>query len=127
MEQVKFLNDTVWCTLAPSKIHGIGVHALRDIKKGEKLNCWGRQDFRWFTILYSKFDELKPEIRELIEQRWPIVKDGHSFLSPNNDVRLISFMNHADNPNYDHKTDIAICAIIKGEEVTEDYGEYKHF
>ena len=29
------LNRTVWATIAPSKIHGIGVHAIRDIPKGQ--------------------------------------------------------------------------------------------
>ena len=31
------LNDTVWATLGYSKIHGIGVITLKNIKQGEEL------------------------------------------------------------------------------------------
>ena len=42
-EQIMELSSTVKCKLAPSNIHGIGVFAIRDIKKGEKFtkeNIW---------------------------------------------------------------------------------------
>ena len=36
-EQISQLNERVKLKVAPSKIEGVGVHALRDIKKGEKI------------------------------------------------------------------------------------------
>ena len=42
-QQIAELNEEIRCHLKPSSIHGIGVFALRDIKKGEKevRPLWG--------------------------------------------------------------------------------------
>ena len=77
---------------------------------------------QWIKTDASK---LRPEIRKIIMQRWPITKDGNPFLSPNDDALLISFLNHSDKPNYDKFKDEAFTDIEKNEEITEDYGEYK--
>ena len=116
------LNRTVKAKLAPSKIHGIGVFAIRDIKKGERIYAKGREDIKWLNLTEKELSELRPEIKELILQRWPGAILGHSFLSPNNDARLISFMNDGkDDSNYDPHTDTALRDIRLGEEITEDY------
>lgn len=114
------LNETVWCTLAPSPIHGIGVFALRDIQKGQTLHCLGTPNQT--TLLLTETEGLAPEILALIRQRWPLALEGSLFQSPNDDARLISFMNHSDTPNYDKYNDTALTDIRKGEEITEDYG-----
>lgn len=116
-KDIQELNEEVKCTIAPSKIHGVGVFALRDIKKGERLYT-RLHDFRLYEIPYEKLDLLRPEIRQIIVERWPIVINGFSFEHPNN-MNLMSFMNHSDEPNskYDH----TLKDIKKDEEVTEDY------
>jgi hypothetical protein len=116
------LNDTVWAKLAPSRIHGIGVVAIRDIPAGQKIYCQStrqeaRKDFSY---------DILPEIRHLIIQRWPRATEGGEFLSPNDDARLLSFMNHSGHPNYDPYTDTTLQDIKRGEEITEDYMEYKN-
>lgn len=115
------LNNTVWATIAPSKIHGIGVFALRDIKKGQILNLSGGNG-KWIR---TDLDKVVPEVRKLICQRWPIEKDGHPYLSPNDDALMVSFINHSDDFNYNKLTDTANKDIKKGKEITEDYGDYK--
>jgi len=108
------------CTIAPSKIHGVGVFALYAIKKGEKM--YVNDGPIWCNA--SDLNRSKPEIKRIIAQRFPTTAAyGQPFLI--NDVRLLSYMNHADKPNYDKFYDTALRAIKKGEEVTEDYGEYK--
>ena len=68
-------------------------------------------------------EDTLPEIRKLILERYPLAeKELHIYAHPNDDARLISFMNHSDNPNYDNETDTTLREIKKGEEVTEDYG-----
>lgn len=120
MKEIKELNDQVKCTVRPSSVHGVGVFAIRDIKKGEKLYCQGNPNTRWYAIPYDLFDQLHPDVRELIEQRWPKVKEGSLFQSPNDDARLQSFMNHGgEDSNY--LNDIALRDIAKGDEVLEDY------
>lgn len=119
-EQIKELTETVKCRLAPSKVHGVGVHTIRDIKKGEKLHCLIETPL-WCTIPFDKLTLLPDEIRQLILDRWSPVVNGAPFLSPNHDAIMINFMNHSNTPNYDPKTDRATKDIKKGEEVLEDY------
>ena len=118
----QFLNNTVWATLAPSKTHGIGVFAIRDIPKGQKLYCY---PFARTTLELKTLDGILPEIRDIIIQRHPLATKGGEFMSPNDDSVLIVFMNHADTPNYDKETDTTLIDIKKGDEIFEDYGECK--
>lgn len=120
-EQINDLNNNVKCKIGPSKIHGVGVIAIRKINKGEQLHCKPKPMARWYDVPYSRFDEIVPEIREIILQRWASVVNGSHFLSPNEDAIMLVFMNHSDNPNYDVATDCAIKDIAEGEEVLEDY------
>ena len=119
--QIAELNKEVRCYLAPSPIHGIGVFSLQDIKKGEKVYCQPNQFRKWYSIPYERFNELRPEVSDLILQRWASVINQSQFQSPNDDAWLILFMNHSDNPNFDQSSDLALRDLAKGEEVTEDY------
>ena len=121
-EQISKLNSEVKCRLAPSKIHGVGVFAIRNVKKGEKLYCQSEQR-EWMTVPFLRFGEIGSVVKDLILDRWPKVKDGGVFLSPNDDARLVSFMNHCEAPNYDSHKDEALFDILKGEEVVEDYNK----
>lgn len=114
---IKLLNEIVKVRIAPSKVHGVGVVAMRDLKKGEKLYLDAQ--FQWLDVPYKKFKELRPEVRELILERWPLVIKGSHFVYP--DTRLQAYCNHSDFPNYDNKTDTTLTKIYAGEEITEDY------
>lgn len=114
------INATVLATIAPSPIHGVGVFAVQNIKKGQKMYI------RWVPMgmIQTTLSKLKPEVRKIIEQRWPPVVDGYPFVHPHEDANHLSFMNHSDDPNYDDKADIALRDIKAGEEITEDYRKY---
>jgi SET domain-containing protein len=117
-EQINILNT--WCKLklAPSKIHGVGVFALRPILKGQK--CYADQRPEIFSIPYSSFNKLFPEIKEFILSKWPQVINGSRFIYPTE--RWQAYMNHSsDNPNYDIFNDMALRDIEVGEELLEDY------
>ena len=116
---IKLLNEQVKCRLGASNIDGVGVFAIRNIEKGERLYCRNVPVTRPITL--DSLDELLPEVRELILQRYPLALEGIEFLNPNEDARLISFMNHSGDPNYDIHNDSATRYIKKGEEITEDY------
>lgn len=120
---IQNLNETVRCKLAPSDIHGVGVFAIRDIEKGERLYCQEGQQVPIY-VPYKRFREIRPEVREIILSRYPLVRFTNThFLSPNDDARLISFMNDGKNDsNYDPHTDTALRDIKEGEEITENYG-----
>ncbi len=121
---VNYLNKTVWARLAPSKIHGIGVFAIRAIPKGIKItdhSVHNIRDARPFKIKMDDFDKIHLSIRELILDHWTFRQDQDVFVifSPNAEVCLQSFMNHSDDPNTDGEH--SIRDIAEGEEITEDY------
>ena len=120
-DQIAELNLEVRCHIAPSKIAGVGVFALRNIKKGEKCYCFPNQFRKWYAVPYERLNELRSEIREVVITRWPSIINGSAFQSPNDDVWIISFMNHSSVPNYSVDTDMALRDIKTGEEVVENY------
>ena len=96
--------------LAPSKIHGVGVFAMVDIKKGECL----------FSDQFPERFTISPdEVPEDVKGRHPYVNTRGVLIYP--DVRYQAYMNHSDDPNFDNQTDLALRDIKKGEEVTENY------
>ena len=123
-EQIEYLNRTLVCYLAPSKIDGVGVFALRDIKDREKLYCqeYERKPFK------IPFERMKKEVNawKLIQSYNPTITVNGFFMSPSEATLLVSYINYSDNPNYHRALDIALRDIKKGEEITEDYGEYTY-
>lgn len=113
---IELLNNTLTCRIGASPIHGVGVFAIRDIKEGETLYCHGITP-DWYTLSFEDCDNLLPEVREILLERWPSIKNGSDFLYP--DVWLMSYVNHHDDPNT--KDDVAVRDIKKGEEITKDY------
>jgi len=116
-EAFEVLNDTVSTKLAPSKIAGVGVFALRDMKKGEKLYLDSIPNM--YDLPYSKVNKLKPEIRDILLGHFPQIINGSHFWFPVNSMQ--AFLNHDINPNYDAVNDKALRKIKAGEELTEDY------
>ena len=121
-QQILKLNSEVKTYLGASKIHGVGVFALQTIRKGERAHCFPKTEKReFYTINFSSRNKLFPEIRDLIMGQWASWATGSHFWSPNDTAVPLFFMNHSDNPNYDHTTDLALRDIVKGEELTENY------
>ena len=116
-DQPAQLNSFCKTRIAPSKIHGVGLFALRDIDKGQKLYA----DIvpYVFTLPYSSFNKLFPEVRQLLLERFPLVTRGSAFVFP--DTRLQAYINHSFDPNYDCVNDVLLKDVKKGEEITEDY------
>lgn len=116
-EAIKLLNDIVKVRIAPSTINGVGVIAMRNIKKGEKLYLDSIPHA--FDIPFKKLGDLKTDVREIILSHWPNVVNGSHFLYPV--TKMTAFLNHSDEPNYDAKEDKVLKDIKAGEEVTENY------
>jgi len=121
MDTPFYINNTVYCRLAPSSIHGIGVFAIRDIPKGQKITDYYGGWFPLFSVTEEEFDKIEPEIQILIRQQ-TIFSDEIKFDSPNSHVILEAFMNHSTTPNSDGI--ITLRDIKKGEELTKDYTEF---
>ncbi len=122
-QAIDMINDVVKVRLAPSEVHGIGVFAIRDIKKGERVYADAMPCM--VDVPYKEFKKIKPEIVQLIKERFPRVVDGSQFMCP--DTLMQIYMNHSNKHNYDNKTDKAIKKIKAGEEIFEDYTAIEGF
>ncbi len=116
-QEIDELNTIIKATLGVSKIEGIGVIALRNIKKGEKI--YADKLPKVYSVPFSSFNKLFPEVKKEILKRWGSVINGSRFIWP--DARLVSFMNHSSAYNYDPITDEILMDVKKGEEITENY------
>ena len=128
--QVDELNSTVFCKLAPSEIHGVGVIAIRSIKKGTRITNHSI-DFNFFKeyhLTEKYFTKIKKPIRNLILDRMMFSKQNEKmfwFYSPNSESCLRSFMNHSENPNSNGI--YTLRDIKRGEEVTENFVTMCHY
>lgn len=116
-EASKLLNEIVCIKLAPSPIHGVGVFAVRDIKKGEKLHTNAVPHA--FDLPYDRFLKLKKHVQEVLLNYWAGIPLGSHFLYPV--TKMTAFINHAEEPNYDATADITLKDIKAGEEIVENY------
>ena len=126
-QQLFTLDNETKCKLGASKIHGVGVFAIKDIQKGEKLYLLPNQIARWYNLPYSSLKKLRPEVKELILERWPAVINGSHFIAPNDMAILCTFVNHAETPNYEIGTDKALKDIKTGEEIVQNYRLMKNY
>ena len=117
----------VYTRLRPSNIDpgGVGVFAIRDIKKGTYLFEPDADDMVW--ILLAEIAQLPPEIKRMYTDF--AVKHNGSYGCPVNLNKLtISwYLNHSDRPNVGCDTEYKFYAlrdIAQGEELSTDYTTY---
>ena len=117
LQQIEKLQSEMKTKLAPSKIHGVGVFALRDISKGEKLYADARPTV--YTLTYTDAKKLSQEVRDILLGQWPNIINGSHFAYPT--TRIQAYINHSDIPNYYAQNDVMFKDVRAGEEITEDY------
>jgi hypothetical protein len=110
---------------AKSKIHGFGLYADQDIKKGEVVwefnpiidRCFERNEF------LNICKNIDPHGRKHLLNTCYKYKDKYYYITDN-----ARFINHAvEGYNIrliDENTEIALRDIKKGEEIIEDYNQY---
>ena len=117
---IKKVNKEVWCTLAPSKIHGVGVFAIRNIPKGTVLFKGESEGANYFYLSEEEFGRIVEPIRNILIDRHLQCEGKEMWVChPNGDAKLLCFMNHNDKPNSDGYK--ALTEIKAGEEVTENF------
>ena len=119
-EFIDRVNKEVWCTLAPSSIHGVGVFAIRDIPKGTKLfKGEGEGDNHLYLSEEEFMDIIEPIRNIMIDRHLQCSGEKIWTCHPNGDAKLMCFMNHADKPNSNGY--VSLVDIKAGEEVTENF------
>jgi SET domain-containing protein len=117
----------VYTRLRPSKINGIGVFAIRKIKKGTYI--FQGDDAEMAPVAKSRLRKLSKEIRKLYDD-FAVIDKKRTYWCPKNfNVLTVGwYLNESKNPNvsYDKKTSgfFALRDIEADEELTADYDTY---
>ena len=127
-EILNFLPST-YCRIKESNIHGVGVHAVVDIKKGVNL-------FPDCVCDLSKIVKIKKEevlhldqsVRKMMSDFFIETKTHYFTTVSLNRIDISYFLNHSDAPNcFWNERDHSFYTLenIKiGEELTLDYNKY---
>lgn len=116
--------EKVYCRLAPSPIHGVGVFAIRDIPKG--TNPFNNSFMAQEAVITSKnkIKDLGPEIMSLLHDYHPTSETDKQIVSNfPNQLIWTNYINYTDDPNIELMTDgewKTLRDIKKGEELLED-------
>jgi len=114
----------VYTRLKPSRIHGVGVFAIRQIPKGTRL-FKGEDEIIW--IPEKSISTLPFEIKKLYED-FAIIKDGYYGCPANfNSLTMSWYLNDSSNPNVlvDENYDMwSVRDIGEGEELTIDSSRF---
>jgi SET domain-containing protein len=116
--------EKVYCRLAPSPVHGVGVFAIRPIPKGTNPfnNSFMAQEA--IVVDKNKIKDLGPEILSLLNDQHP-TSDPNKQIVSNFPNQLIwtNYINYTDNPNIELMTNgewMTLRDINKDEELLED-------
>lgn len=121
----KLPHTGVYVRLKPSRLHGIGVFAVRPIKKGTYI--FPEDNDRMIWVPYERIRKLSPSLKELYDD-FSIIRDG-KYGSPRRFDRLTPswYLNESRNPNVAADKTYRFYAkrdIKDGEELTVDYKTY---
>lgn len=113
------------CILDKSHIHGVGLFANENIKKGEII--WLPSNTLTFHFTESGLASLHPQEQEMVRHYGYFHKDKRIWHLSAEDSRYI---NHSDTPNIERTTNTddgvqAIRDIKKGEELTQNYRDFE--
>lgn len=124
-EVLEYISNTTYCRLKASKIHGVGVFAIKKIPKN--VNPFpSAPDYECVTVSKEELRKLDPELKKLIFDL--LVFDSDTVELPVkglNNLDISFYLNHSKKPNLKYADDresfISIRDIEAGEELTADY------
>ena len=121
------MKNNVYCRLAPSKIHGVGVFAVRDISKG--VNPFkGCFNANYVGITEKELCSMDKGVQKIVRD-FQVAEKGKWYIPSCGIQKLdISFyVNHSENANLvsDYEGNFTTTRKIKkGEEVVSNYNQY---
>ena len=130
------LKNNVYCRISRSKIHGVGVIAIKDIPKGINpfKKCNKTKDTNTYVIVKKKkLKKINNEVLRMLEDFLGGEKDIYAIpVNGLNALDISFFMNHSKKTNMkitstsdsDFVTFITKRKIKKGEELIINYNEF---
>ena len=132
MKPFDYLNTSVKSYQRPSKVRGVGLFALMNIKKGEEVFPKWEGRTKWYRIRFKEAKELPKEVLSyLLRSYGNKINDDYSYIS----FRLIKDTNFLfseplamlntmyEKGNIDSNTGIALRDINKDDELFGNYGD----
>jgi SET domain-containing protein len=129
------LKNDIYCRIGVSKVHGVGVIAIKDIPKGiMPFATLSKEKDKIITITDDDIKNINPNVRKILKDFFgdknSKVYDVYAY-GPNY-INISFYLNHSDKPNIDviEDTDnnyfsfITNRKIKKGEELFINYNEY---
>ena len=115
----------VFARIGRSKRHGVGVLAIRNIKKGTSIFYGDDEPIYW--VDKKSIKQLPDGIKKMYEDFCIIKRDLYGCPKNFNQLTPAWYLNHSKNPNVACNKDYKFYAlrdIKKGEELTVDYTTY---
>ena len=129
------LKQDTYCRIGVSKIHGVGVIAIKNIPKGTnpfKFPDGKFKKYKMVEVTKREVEKLDPNVKKMVkdffaedEGYYDLPKDGL------NSLDITFYMNHSNKNNVaivdagcDYLSFQTIRHIKKGEELTINYNEY---
>jgi SET domain-containing protein len=123
---LKDLHHDTYVMIQPSKVHGIGVFAIRDIPKGTK-DLFSKGFGDWIKVSKEEVEQMPKHSKDLIENHC-LFDEDHYYVPEYGFkmVDLVIYLNHSETPNVISVNEgeyfEAIRDIKVGEELFVDYG-----
>jgi uncharacterized protein len=118
----------VYTRIGCSKIHGVGVFAIRKIKKGANIFWGDDSEINWID---KKLINKKPRAIKKLYEDFCIVQYGRYGCPRNFNLLTVAwYMNHSEKPNViadKHYRFWAKKDIKKGEELTVNYFSFSEY
>lgn len=115
-------HEGVYARIGLSRIHGVGVVAIRDIPKGTWV--FAGEDERVVWVSHAEVRKLPRPLRQLYEDFAMLWGQRYGVPRTLNMLSVGWYLNHSERPNVEADDDgrfHALRRIRKGEELTADY------
>lgn len=133
IDVINHINNNIFCELKPSKIHGVGLFAIRDINIGTHLvNPWGGDTGIYKVPLCMIHSDIQSLLWRLFGPSNKIKNAMVKFIENNNSLPITLFngmnfayspglfINHSNVPTADDNL-VSITKIHKGDEIVRCY------
>ena len=138
MTPFEYIKKYVNVKIAPSKIHGVGVFALRNIEIGETLFVEWMEESTEYFLNHTEFSDLNENIQNHLYDMFEFQKTNDEWkmkiiLNKNchwifkTPLHWVNSCMWNETPNFDKESMLATNQIISGEELFTKYGKYNKF
>jgi SET domain-containing protein len=132
---LKHLKNDIYCRIGVSKVHGVGVIAIKDIPKGTiPFATLSKEKEEIITLTKDEIKDIHPNVRAILQDFFGDKKsnDYDVYAYGPNYINISFYLNHSDKPNIDVIEDtennyfrfVTNRIIKKGEELFINYNKY---